>query len=65
MWEVHLFIEQMWSGVEHFCKKPRGGKGSVVVTVDIIPIAKDASTLARVVEVVASVRVCAEEAQKK
>ena len=65
MWEVHLFIGQMWSGVENFCKKHRGGKGSVVVRVDILPLAKDASTLDRVVEVVAGVGVCAGEGQRK
>ena len=41
--------------VDHFCKKHGGGKGSVVVEVDIIPIVKDVSTPARVVEVARAV----------
>ena len=37
--------------VDHFCKKHGGDKGSVIVGIDIIPIVKDVSTPARVVEV--------------
>ena len=37
--------------LDHFCKKHGGDKGSVVVGIDIIPIVKDVSTPARVVEV--------------